>query len=212
MCPNKIKRSESNSTPTPTITLDLTDLDNFIAGLPDTPAYPADHSKPTLTKASKALKHVTAVINRTIPADTEAFITIYNLANGVDSKGGFPVHAYPAPATACFAARCAIFFVEYVASKVADRPLNIPLHYAADDRAAECVAQCAYFADRTEAFATHGAGAYTAADYANLSPGNIISRDFDPDRDARLALAANELAKKVRELEEFFNKHIFKKT
>ncbi|GHT33148.1 hypothetical protein AGMMS49592_1190 [Endomicrobiia bacterium] len=106
------------------------------------------------------------------------------------------------------------FFVEYVVSKVVDRPLNIPLHYAADDRAADCVAQCAYFAGRTEAFATYGAGAHTPADYANanLRDGEKLSDDFDPDRDARFALAANELAKKVRELEEFFNKHIFKKT
>ncbi|GHT51702.1 hypothetical protein AGMMS49990_06560 [Endomicrobiia bacterium] len=136
-------------------------------------------------------------------------MTIYDLA---DNDGSFPIAAHDALAAAKDAARCAIFFVEYVASKVVDRPLNIPLHYAADDCAADCVAQCAYFADRTEAFATYGAGAHTPADYANLSDGAKLPDDFDPDRDARFARAANELAKKVRELEEFFNKYIFKKT
>ncbi|GHT59512.1 hypothetical protein AGMMS50222_07630 [Endomicrobiia bacterium] len=67
---------------------------------------------------------------------------------------------------------------------------------------------------RTRDFAIHGAGAHTPADYANLSDGCGLPGPyaFDLDRDARFALAANELAKKVKELEEFFNKHIFKKT
>ncbi|GHT54178.1 hypothetical protein AGMMS50233_01670 [Endomicrobiia bacterium] len=79
--PTSASNPASAPTITPTSTLNLTDLDTLINALPANRLYPDAKPKPILATAVKAIKHAYAVADRPASVDKIAFATAKNYAS-----------------------------------------------------------------------------------------------------------------------------------